>query len=368
MRSRLSHVAAIALLFLLSVAVAWTKPGESSSGDYKVLGPITSGNLTIYPVVASRSYDTSQFITLDEGLRSGAVQVTEYGQLQRMVRRPLPYPQPRGNAEVNRLMLVNNSDRPLLLLAGEIVTGGKQDRVVGADRIVPAQSGPVDMSVFCVEPGRWTSTTGQFHGAAAPMAQPSVRRQRDQQSVWDNVRASQNNAAKALPAREAAVIGGTTSYATVMQNDAVEQNLDKLSKPIQENYDSVMRALRDRHAVGVVVAVNGRLIWADLFASTALLQSYWPKLVRSYAAEAFTAGSMPRRGSKANAQDFLNELSGRREVVETDPGVYRRSEITGDAFKVFTLTSLLPKTGFEVHIAKMADDDVVFPMGPRLQR
>jgi len=29
--------------------------------------------------------------------------------------------------------------------------------------------------------------------------------------------------------------------------------------------------------------------------------------------------------------------------------------VTGDDFKAFSLTSLLPKTGFEVHIAKMAD-------------
>jgi len=29
--------------------------------------------------------------------------------------------------------------------------------------------------------------------------------------------------------------------------------------------------------------------------------------------------------------------------------------VTGDGFKAFELTSLLPKTGFEVHVAKMAE-------------
>ena len=77
---------------------------------------------------------------------------------------------------MNRLVLVNNSDRPLILLAGEIVTGGKQDRVVGKDRIVPPKSDPIDLAVFCVEPERWVaakSTFGSFH---SQMAQPSVRR------------------------------------------------------------------------------------------------------------------------------------------------------------------------------------------------
>jgi len=48
---------------------------------------------------------------------------------------------------------LGSSSRPLLLLACEIVSGGKQDRVIGKDRILPAESDPVDLSVFCVEPG-----------------------------------------------------------------------------------------------------------------------------------------------------------------------------------------------------------------------
>ena len=59
-------------------------------------------------------------------------------------------------------MLVNNSKRPLILLAGEIVTGGKQDRVIGKDRIIPAESDPIDLGVFCVEPGRWTGSSDRF--------------------------------------------------------------------------------------------------------------------------------------------------------------------------------------------------------------
>ena len=58
--------------------------------------------------------------------------------------------------------------------------------------------------------------------------------------------------------------------------------------------------------MGVVVAVNGRLIWADVFASTTLLEKYWPKLVRSYAAEAIVARtslspSSPRRPMRNNS-------------------------------------------------------------------
>ena len=170
---------------------------------YKVLAPISQGKLTVFPIVAANARDASWFLTLDEGVRSGEVVVTEAGQLPIMIRRPLPRPQ-RGGAEVNRLVLLNNSDRPLLLLAGEIVTGGKQDRIIGKDRIVPAHSDPVDLSVFCVEPGRWTGSTDEFKSMGAQMAQPAVRGRamadKDQQKVWDSVRANNSEAVEVVAA------------------------------------------------------------------------------------------------------------------------------------------------------------------------
>jgi len=119
-----------------------------------------------------------------------------------------------------------------------------------------------------------------------------------------------------------------------------------------------MKQLRDQHAVGVVVAVGGRLIWADLFASTALLNKYWPKLVRSYAAEALTTHTSAKPVSLADAQQFLDRTEGTRQMIESEPGVYRQSETIAPNFKLFTLASLLPGTGFELHISKIADAEI----------
>ena len=158
--------------------------------------------------------------------------------------------------------------------------------------------------------------------------------------------------APVLAARE---IVDTSSYARVMHNSEVQKYVDSMAEPIQHSYESVIKQLRDRNAVGVVVAMNGQIIWADIFASTNLLEKYWPKLIRSYAAEAVvTKAKGAEVGTKA-AQEFLAEMDGRRETVESEPGIYRHTEITGDDFKAFELTSLLPKTGFNVHIAKMAE-------------
>jgi hypothetical protein len=349
------------------------------ASGYKVLEPIRHENLTVFPVVAAKNYPTGEFLTLDEGLRSGEVIVTEAGAAQGLIRRN-PMPSIRDGAQVNRLVLVNNSKRPLLLLAGEIVSGGKQDRVIGKDRIVPPESDPVDLSVFCVEPGRWIATSEHFgaseamYGKAtrrvnapapmAMMAQPSVRAKamgdQNQQEVWAEVRKQRDAVSETVevsgaPAVLAGEISSTTSYAKVMETDEVKKQVDAVAKPIEENYHSLIRQLHDRNAVGVVVAVNGRIIWADIFASTDLLEKYWPKLVRSYASEAVVTRAKNVEVGVSRAQDFLENMEGRRETIESEPGVYRRTEVSGDGFKAFSLTSLLPKTGFDVHVAKMAE-------------
>lgn len=325
--------------------------------SYKVLAPIRRSNLTIFPVVTGRSHDTRDFLTLDEGLRSGEVVVSEAGSFQPLIRgRERHFP---GGAQVNRLVLVNNSARPLILLAGEILTGGKQDRVVGKDRIVPPKSEPIDLAVFCVEPERWVATKDNFGSFHTQMAQPSVRRsamaEQDQQKVWSEVHASAAAMAASASPGAAREIESTSSYARVMSNDEVKQRVEAVAAPLQQSYQEVMRELRDRNAVGVVVAVNDQIIWADLFASTALLEKYWPKLIRSYAAEALTRPTTPGHPDVRAAQAFLQDFEARRETVESEPGVYRRTEFAGEGFTAFELTTLLPGTGFDIHIAKMAE-------------
>jgi len=381
----MKHLLLVALLLVMAGLVTvdhnTARAGEvTPPSGYKVLDPIRHGNLTVFPVVAAKSYPTGEFLTLDEGLHSGEVVVTEAGSVQGLVRRHGQPVRQYDGAEVNRLVLVNNSQRPLLLLAGEVVSGGKQDRVIGKDRIVPAESDPIDLSVFCVEHGRWVASSEHFGAsqamygsvsggsqphAPAPMAimvQPSVRGKamadKNQQKVWDEVSKQKVAMAEQVTVSVNAApveLDRTTSYAKVNENQEVRKQVDAIARPIEQSYQSLIRQLRDRNAVGVVVAVSGRIIWADVFASSDLLAKYWPKLVRSYAAEAIVTRAKEMEVTTKQADAFLADLRGRKEMIESEPGIYRHTEVTGDGFKAFELTSLLPKTGFEVHVAKMAE-------------
>jgi hypothetical protein len=368
-----SFLAIFAVLAFGLILMASASGGDSglpaSASDYKILAPITHGDLTIFPVVSTKVHDTSDFITLDEGIRSGEVVVTEVGNLHSgMYRRHPNQVRPVGGAEVNRLVLVNNSKHPLILLAGEVVTGGKQDRVVGKDRIVPAESDPVDLSVFCVEHGRWTETSTKFDTHASVMLQPSVRMKamadQDQQKVWDEVASSRAQMSAKLAAAPTAgggsadtfrELNGTTSYAKARENKAVQAQVDSIVEPMQKSYESVIKQLRNQNAIGVVVAVKGHIVWADMFASSALLGKYWPKLLESYATESLTMpGARTEIGIK-EAGAFLENWQARHEVVDSEPGLYRQRELIGDKFRAFQLTSLLAKEAFDVHLSKMAD-------------
>src|SRR5881628_2906795 len=181
-------------------------PSSRPEGEWRLLDPVTYENISVFPVVSSISQDTSLFLTLEEGLATGDVLVREQG-AEGLARsrdgRPIYIQQPPTGASVNQLVLINRSKRPLLLLAGELVRGGKQDRIIGKDRIVPAGAPPLPLDVFCVEHGRWTGSS-QF-GAARTIVHPSVREQaavnQAQTKVWDSVRNGTNlKAAPAAPA------------------------------------------------------------------------------------------------------------------------------------------------------------------------
>src|SRR6266852_5701153 len=145
------------LAFVGSAPGSLAAPVSRPEGDWRLLDPVTYENISVFPVVSSYSLDTSPFLTLEEGLSSGEVIVSEQGGV-------------------------------------ELVSGGKQDRVIGKDRIVPVGAPPLPLDVFCVEHGRWTG--GAQFAAANTIVHPSVRESaavdQVQTKVWESVRNGTN--------------------------------------------------------------------------------------------------------------------------------------------------------------------------------
>jgi hypothetical protein len=148
----------------------------------------------------------------------------------------------------------------------------------------------------------------------------------------------------------------TTSYAKVLGDHRVQSKVDSISEPLTRSNHEVLQKLREEHAVGVVVAVHGKLIWADIFATPEMLANYWSKLVRSYAAESFDEMRAGKSATVADAQRFVERPANGTETSEGETGVYRYREVRGAAQSTFFLHVLLPGTDFNAHISRVAEE------------
>jgi hypothetical protein len=349
---------------LASLALVWAAPTPphripaSADSNWRLLDPITYENIAIFPVVTSSTQDTSVFLTLDEGLSSGEVIVTEQGTAA-MARtrddgRRYVAARPASGASVNQLVLINRSKRPLLLLAGELVSGGKQDRIIGKDRIVPVGAEPLPLDVFCVEHGRWSS--GSQFVESKTIVHPSVREQaaikQDQNEVWAAVTNGSTAKARAAAPRAALSIADlsatvsteapTQSYDKIYKSRQVGGSIDAFVEAVQHRFARATSNLKGERVVGVVVAYGGEVAWSDIFASQDLFDAYWDKLLRSYAVEALARPTLREVASTDEAREFLRHLSG-RETQESEPGVYRWREITEGKLSLLELDALQPK-------------------------
>ena len=244
----------------LAAALA-ASPLKPAAGIARTPGPalsvgqaISRGNLSIFPVY-SPTGRPSDFLTLDEALQRHLILVQE-----------MPA------AEVNRVSVTSKADRPIYLMAGDIILGGKQDREVARDTILPKGARDFIVEVFCVEHGRWEGAAAFTSGdIASGGLRLETQKTREQQKVWARV-------ATEAAALQAATPSGT--YRAVAGRSVARTEIEATVKTLGA------ALARDPRAVGVVAAINGKVTAADLFADRRLFQKELPKILKSYALDA----------------------------------------------------------------------------------
>ena len=354
--------ALVGVVTMGGLAFVWGAPRPAAGsagrpqGEWRLLEPVTYENVAIFPVVGG-SQDTRAFLTLDEGLSSGEVVISEQGGVglarSRDHGRPIVVPDYNSSASVNQLVLVNRSKRPLLLLAGELVSGGKQDRIIAKDRLVAPGGEPLPLDVFCVEHGRWSS--GSQFTAADTIVHPSVREQaavkQAQTDVWNAVVAGTTAQAlagvprKLGPAEISVTVNveaPTQSYRKIYESKHIGQSVDDFVDELQRRFARATSGLKGERVVGVVVAYGGEVAWSDIFASSDLFDHYWSKLLRSYVVEALARPTVRETALTKDAQEFLQPLNG-HETQETEAGVYQWRETREGRLALIELEALQPK-------------------------
>jgi ARG and Rhodanese-Phosphatase-superfamily-associated Protein domain len=322
-------------------AATFAAIGASSGSSLAEQGPRLSGphayeNLAIY-FVHGASATGAVPLTLEEAVAKGRVQVIETGR-------------------VNELMIENTGTQPVFVQAGDIVKGGKQDRVLTVSLLLPANSGRLPIQSFCVEQGRWTargkedvnkfsSATEAMPSRAAllAMAAPAPAKEggyrpagerpdggdvaAKQKKVWDSVAATQSKLADGVGANVHSPTSGT-SLQLSLENETL--------KGARASYLAALKAKGEAEAdiLGYVVAINGQLSSANLYPSHAMFRKLWDKQLAAVVTEAIgekkAAGGAGPPPAAAKAAEFLAEAERGKPSARADAVGTRQETRDGD--------------------------------------
>lgn len=296
--------------------------------------PLRAGALTLIPLVAASEQVKRQtgYLPMEEALRGQLVTITEQAQ-----------------ASVPELLATSIAEVPVVLVGGEQVVGGLQNRVLNTTILLAAHA-QLQIPVTCVEAGRWHEESASHDApigagmdnipglytehavkrafTSDEAAYASLRKlhakavtnslsvghghQSDQGAVWSEV---------------ADRIASTQSYSPSSAMHTLYKTPERASK-LKEMVEALRRP---EGALGFVAVLRSEVLGAELFADEALADAYWQMLVRSYAVEALDAGepSDDDQGASTGEVRLLQEGMAAALEVHPSPGLGADARLVG---------------------------------------
>jgi hypothetical protein len=258
-------------------------------------------NLQLYPIRANRTFESSHkdvgnYTTLKEAMSKRKIAVTE-----------------QGNGEVNSLFVQNVSSDTIMILAGEVVQGGKQDRMIAEDFILYPNTRKKDISVFCVEHGRWApKQSGNSFNGYFTISSNEVRKaglvSKSQKDVWDKVAVNTRMNRASTPTGTLAALNNSDSFTSELK-----QYSDFFNKTI----------VSEKDIIGVVAVSGDAILGCDMFATHSIFERHYQNLIQSYATEAITSGKAVTV-TYETVNDYLQSIIGdetKQEEKVKDKGV-----------------------------------------------
>ncbi len=248
------------------------------------------------------------------------------------------------------LLATSTADTPIVLVGGEQVIGGLQNRVLNTTILVAAHT-KLEIPVTCVEAGRWHEAAPSPQAApSAPgeapepvVAQQAARAFSSDEAAYSKLRKMH---AKSVTASLAAGSGhrsdqgavwgevanrmsSSGSYSPSSAMDTLYKTPERARK-LQETVEALQRP---EGALGFVAVLGSEVLGAELFADETLADAYWQKLARSYAIEALDAGegSPDKSDEPANSSEarLLEEALAAEIQVHPSPGLGTDARLVG---------------------------------------
>lgn len=244
--------------------------------------------MRIYPILASDDHiaqhaDLADYKNLKEAMEIKGFRITERK----------PFGRFEDSGAVNNLTVQNKSTETIYLMAGDVVKGGNQDRVLAQDMVLPPRT-LANIEVFCVEHGRWQyqgdpeeeldeeakknkkvfAFTG-YYNVVSNDIRKTVKHEKDQGMVWAAV-GNLTTTHKATSTTETYTALEKSKDFTVERNKYLAYFEDKM-----EGKDNV---------VGMVVVSGNEVLGTDMFNHPNLFKKQYKVLLHSYVTDAITNG------------------------------------------------------------------------------
>lgn len=261
------------------------------------------GGLQLYPIFASQIFlahhkQLGPYWSLQEALDQKKILITELtgGNGRRNSPASEEHDSEHDQAEVNRLFIENISSDTIIILGGEVIRGGKQDRMIAQDFMILPHSGKVDIAVYCVEHGRWSgSEDTAIFDVVMEVAPNKVRRASKapaaQEKVWAEIADLNIDLEANAP---------TQALASAVADDKMVESL----QPYKEHLEKIAWP---ENVIGVIAVMGNEIVGLDVFAQHSLFIKYYQSLLSSYCSDAYAhrdSSMMPYN----EVQSFLSTL------------------------------------------------------------
>jgi hypothetical protein len=277
--------------FTFLAAMLSTLSAQAAVGSLS--GPFTHRNLQIFLVEGDSQLEERHYATLSEALAKRLVVIKETGSVQ-------------------ELSIENRSGKVTVFLnAGDIVKGGRQDRTVRDDLVLPPDSGQVSLAAFCVEHGRWTKRGAEDSAAfglndkvlTSRQLKMAARYGQNQSDVWSGVAEQQsklNSNVSRLTGRNVETRSATS--ASSLQLTLENKDLEGVKKSYLDRLSPILNGRTD--VIGFVYVINGEVNSAEVYNNKNLFRALWPKLLDSAVTEAVAEYSVERDFQPVPAADL----------------------------------------------------------------
>ena len=248
--------------------------------NFNISEPVERNNIAIF-FLSSMEKNNNKYLSLSEAMDTKQVQISEINK----------------KGLITKLSISNKSSNNIIILGGEIIIGTqiRQDRIVDSTVLIPGYT-TATINTFCGEAFRWSSNLSSeistskslyFSSGRANSAADTNNKYIKQFRIWSEINEKIND----------------------FNVKSFTNSVNQIYKKKKDDLEEIVNFFKiPTEAVGVAIGINNQLVSVDVFSNTCLLQTYFPKIIRSIALDSFRKTNKKSFLNKKNVYTFLRQI------------------------------------------------------------